>query len=248
MQPPDFETQPRPLYGLRNRNTGLVVRVETVDGGMYGPKPALTYDRGRPFWQTDDLQGLIMTAFEDRPRFNALPETPIWNGVDIRECDAIRFFEEAEYGPGGGDPVSVTHYIKTFDLEIYDLRDIRHQTADIMTVHYGGMQKVFRAYDMDKIDTMTLALVPVMQGEDASNMRGDVAVTESRGPCRIVEEAPLPEWWELNDVQKTLVEDGLELRLLLLDMAELGTWLDYDTIDYGPVPEADQVLPEVPHP
>jgi hypothetical protein len=221
----------RGLFGLRNRKTGLVVRLETVSGGIYGPKAGLTYDLGCPFWQTDNVQDLIMTAFEDRPPYNAHPETPTWNGIDVSECDPVRFFEHIEYGPGGGDPVAVTQYMRTFEFEIIDLRETRFQTADIMNIHYGIMQKIFSAYDMDKIDTMALAVVPVPAGTVTTGLRGDIGITATRGPCRIVEEVFLPSEWELTTVQMAQREEGLEHRLLLLDKADLAVWFDYDTID-----------------
>jgi hypothetical protein len=232
------------LYGLRNRNTGLVVRVGVVEGGIYGPKHALTYDRDRPFWKTDDVQGLIMTALEDRPRYNALPETPTWNGVDVRECDPVRFFEHCEYGPQGGDPIAVTQYMKTFEFEILDMRDARYQTADVMTVHYGPMQTILKRYDMDKIDSMALAIVgfhPVVGVADDLGLVGDIGITTTRGPCRIVEVVPVPDDWELNELQRKEREDGTKHRLVLLDAADLGSWFDYDTIDRGPAPATNDV-------
>jgi hypothetical protein len=245
--------QPPPdtgIFGLRNRNTGLVMRVETVNGGIYGPKHALTYDRDRPFWKTGDIQGLIMTVLEDRPRYNALPETPTWNGVDVRECDPVRFFEHCEYGPEGGDPIAVTHYMKTFDFEVLDMRDARYQTADVMKVHYGPMQRIFQRYDMDKIDTMALAIVgfvPEVDATDDLGLVGDVGITTTRGPCRIVEVVRAPDDWELNELQQKEREDGMEHRLVLLDAADLAAWFDYDTIDRGPAPATNDVVesPEV---
>ncbi|WP_327210157.1 hypothetical protein [Rhizobium leguminosarum] len=230
------------IFGLRNRNTGLVVRVETVNGGIYGPKHALTYDRGRPFWKTDDIQGLIMTALEDRPRYNAFPETPTWNGVDVRECDPVRFFEHCEYGPDGGDPVAVMQFMKTFDFEVLDMRDARYQTADVMKVHYGAMQTIFRLYDMDKVDTMALAIVgffPEVGVTDDLGLVGDIGITETRGPCRIVEVARLPDEWELNSAQEVERAEGMEHLLVLLDMADIAAWFDYDSIDCARAPDAN---------
>lgn len=227
-------TEARPVYGLRSRVTGLVARVETVSGGIYGPKCALTFDKSKPYWKTFDLQGLIMTVLEDRPRYNAMPETPIWNGVDIGECDPVRFFEHCEYGPEGGDPVSVVQSMQTFTLDIVDMRDNVFQTADITKIHYGAMQSLFHRYDMDKIDRMALAIVAVareVDPYDSLGIVGDIGVTDIRGPCRIVEVAPLPEDWELNDAQNAQRELGMVHRLVLLDKEEIQSWIDYDTID-----------------
>jgi hypothetical protein len=209
-------------YGLRNPKTGRIIRINSF---------MLSEDLRDPVWRVE-LTDLVATFCEDREVFQANATVPCWGVVDVRACEPIRHVIDTEYDVEGGDPVSVTKRIERFDIgNVYDFRGDMNFGGDIASKHYGPMQSVFSAYDMDKVETMSLGLVFFDGG--FANLRGDIGLTRDRGPARIVGVADVPSDWPLTDAQIDH-RHGWKRSLILLDTAELESWLDFDNVDADP--------------
>jgi len=115
---------------------------------------------------------------------------------------------------------------------VYDLRPSLYQTTSIDSIHYGILQGIFPTYDMDRHENMSIAIVAHQRGSQI-NMRGDIGLTEEKGPSRVVDYAVLPDDWPLTEEQAGHRPYGDETAhaLLLLDTAGLEVWLDFDQMD-----------------
>jgi hypothetical protein len=215
-------------YGLRNPATGRIIRL-AENLAFHGDSSChLSEAPDLPYWKTG-FSDLVATICEDRPREKSHRGIPEWRSVDPKTCQPIAFITEVERDIAGGDPVCRTERLETFDLgTVLDLRQPMNRTVGIDTQHYGIMQNIFTKYDMDRIDTMSLALVWY---NGVMHVRGDIGWTHDKGPARIVGVADLPERWTLTEEQQAYkpFEDA-KIALLLLDTAELESWLDLDQI------------------
>jgi hypothetical protein len=216
-------------YGLRNATTGRIIRL-AENLAFHGDSSChLSDSPDLPYWKTG-FADLVATICEDRPREKSHRGIPEWRSVDPKTCQPIAFITEVERDIAGGDPVCRTERLETFDLGVVlDLRQPMNRTVGIDTQHYGIMQTIFTKYDMDRIDTMSLALVWY---NGVMHVRGDIGWTHDKGPARIVDVADLPGRWPLTEEQQAYkpFEDA-KIALLLLDTAELESWLDLDQID-----------------
>lgn len=217
-------------YGLRNPKTGRIIRL-AENLAFHGDSSChLSEEPGLPYWKVKNFANLVSTICEDRPRQISNSKTPEWRSVNPHECQPIAFITEVGRDVDGGDPVCRTERLMTFDLgNVFDAREPLCRTVGIDTQHYGIMQTIFTQYDMDRIDTMSLALV---WSSGATHMRGDIALTHDKGPARIIGVAELPARWPLNEEQEAFKPFHDEkIFLVLLDTSELVTWIDFDQID-----------------
>ncbi len=218
-------------YGLRNPTTGRIIRL-AENLAFHGDSSChLSEAPELPYWKVKNFADLVTTICEDRPRATSHRNVPEWRSINPHECQPIAFITEVERDIEDGDPICRTERLKTFSIgNIYDLRAARHQTSDIAHIHYGLMQKIFIRYDMDRIETMSLATIWHRGGYPS--VVGDIGLTHDKGPARIVGITDLPEDWPLTEEQQAHKPfPDAKISLLLLDTAELVTWLDFDQID-----------------
>lgn len=217
-------------YGLRNTENGRIIRI-AENLAFHGDYSChLSEDPALPYWKVQNFADLVTTVCEDRPRAKSTCKTPEWRAVNPHACQPIAFITEVGRDIEGGDPVSRTERLVTFELNaVLDLRNPLNQTTAIDTVHYGIMQNIFTRYDMDRIETMSLALTWL---DDVQAAIGEIGLTHEKGPARIIGVADLPADWQLTEEQKEFKPaPGAKASLLLLDTAELVSWLDFDQID-----------------
>jgi hypothetical protein len=217
-------------YGLRNPTTGRVIRLaeNLAFHGDYSCHLSEVTDL--PYWKVGNFADLVETICEDRPRQTSTQKKPEWRSVNPQVCQPIAFITEVGRDVEGGDPVCRTERLETFDLGfVLDLRQPMNRTVGIDTQHYGIMQNIFTRYDMDRIDTMSLALV---WSNGPMHVRGDIGLAHDKGPARIIGVADLPERWPITPEQAAHKPfPDAKISLVLLDTSELVTWLDFDQID-----------------
>jgi hypothetical protein len=217
-------------YGLRNPTTGRIIRL-AENLAFHGDSSChLSEAPELPYWKVENFADLVTTICEDRPSKISHRNVPEWRSVNPHECQPIGFITEVGRDVDGGDPVFRTERLVTFDLGIVlDLRKPLNRTVGIDTQHYGIMQTIFTKYDMDRIDTMSLALV---WSNGPMHLRGDIGLTHDKGPARIIGVADLPGRWPLTPEQEAHKPfPDAKISLVLLDTAELVTWIDFDQID-----------------
>jgi hypothetical protein len=216
-------------YGLRNPTNGRIIRL-AENLAFHGDYSChLSESPDLPYWKVEKFSDLVMTVCENIPEKDSHRKTPAWRTVNPHACQSIAFITEVGRDIEGGDPVCRTERLETFDLGIVlDLRQPMNRTVGIDTQHYGIMQTIFSRYDMDRIDTMSLALVWY---NGLLHVRGDIGLTHDKGPARIIGVADLPGRWPLTEEQQAHNPfPDAKIALLLLDTAELETWLDFDQI------------------
>lgn len=217
-------------YGLRNPTTGRIIRL-AENLAFHGDYSChLSEAPELPYWKVKSFAHLVETICENRPQEQSYKNVPEWGTVSPWICQPIGFITEVGRDIEGGDPVSITERLVTFEVGfILDLRQSINRTAKINTKHYGVMQHIFARYDMDRIETMSLALV---WSNGPMQVRGDIGMTHDKGPARIIDVAALPEDWQLTEEQKAYEPfPDANISLLLLDTSELESWLDFDQID-----------------
>jgi hypothetical protein len=216
-------------YGLRNPMTGRIIRL-VENRAFHGDSSCyLSESPNNPYWQVANFADLVTTWTVDPTEKESDRKAPEWRFVNPHACQPIGFITEVEHDVNGGDPVSRTERLVTFEIgSVYDLREPINRTMAIETQHYGIMQETFTRYDMDRIDTMSLAIV---WHEGHLHLRGDIGLTHDKGPARIVEVADIPAHWPLTEEQMAYQPfPEAKVSLLLLDTAELVTWLDFEPI------------------
>ncbi|NTF18264.1 hypothetical protein G6L37_07575 [Agrobacterium rubi] len=221
-------------YGIRNKETGRIVRKAIVHRTNAMKFFHLSEDIDDPKWEVADFADLVRTFVENRTDGESTSWVPSWGQllIDGQRYQPIRFRTERDYDVEGGDPVTTREWLETFDLgTVYELRTSVCQTRSIDEVHYGILQGLFGRYDMDRHEHMSLAMI-AHSGEGTPNLHGDMGMTRDHGPSRIIGLADLPEDWPISDEQlnhKPFADTRWSL--VLLDKTELESWLDFDDIE-----------------